>query len=244
MGALIAIVLMLFPAVPQGGTEAARRAAGAADQRQQYSSAGPGPRIRPALAVRKSGDSSLLATYTVTNLAAAPLRFLYADGQQYEFVLSGEEGELWRWSADMAFSQAMWEQSLAPGEAIVAEEPISWPSGRARLLLRAYLTLAPPQPGDGNGNATREETEIGIRLSQGTDGGGESREDAATAGRSDFDGSGVVDYDDFFAFAAAFGTSRGDPGFESGFDLDGDGTVGFGDFFLFASIFGTILPPQ
>ena len=243
MGALTALVLMLFPAVSQGGTEAARSGAGPADQQQQYS-AGPGPRIRPALAVRKSGDSSLLATYTVTNLAAAPLRFLYSDGQQYEFVLNGEEGELWRWSADMAFSQAMWEQSLAPGEAIVAEEPVAWPSGRARLLLRAYLTLAPPQPGDGNGNATREETEIGIRLHHGTDDVGEGQEEAATAGRSDFDGSGVVDYDDFFAFADAFGTSRGDPGFESGFDLDGDGRVGFGDFFLFASIFGTILPSQ
>lgn len=243
MGALTAIVLMLFPALSQGGTEAARRAAAAAHQQQQ-DAAGPGPRLRPALAVRKSGDSSLLATYTVTNLAAAPLRFLYADGQQYEFVLNGEEGELWRWSADMAFSQAMWEQSLAPGEAIVVEEAVSWPSGRTRLLLRAYLTLAPPQPGDGNGNATREETEIGIRLSQGTDDGGERQEEAATAGRSDFDGSGVVDYEDFFAFASAFGTSRGDPGFESAFDLDGDGRVGFGDFFLFASIFGTILPSQ
>ena len=240
MGALIAVVLMLFPAVSQGGTEEARRAAGPADQQKQYS-AGPGPRIRPALAVRMSGDSSLLATYTVTNLADVSLRFLYSDGQQYEFVLKDGESELWRWSADMAFTQAMWEQSLAPGESIVVEEPITWISGRTRLLLQAYLTLAPPEPG--NGNVTREETDIGIFLHHGTDDGGES-EEATTAGRSDFDGSGVVDYQDFFAFAAAFGTSRGDSEFESGFDLDGDGQIGFDDFFLFASFFGTILPSQ
>jgi len=48
----------------------------------------------------------------------------------------------------------------------------------------------------------------------------------------DFDGNGVVDFDDFFLFADAFGTD------DSGFDLDGDGHVGFPDLFLFADEFG------
>ena len=48
----------------------------------------------------------------------------------------------------------------------------------------------------------------------------------------DFDGSGVVDFGDFFLFADAFGST------DSRFDLDGSGVVDFGDFFLFADAFG------
>ena len=48
----------------------------------------------------------------------------------------------------------------------------------------------------------------------------------------DFDGSGVVDFGDFFLFADAFGTT------DARFDLDGSGVVDFGDFFIFADAFG------
>lgn len=48
----------------------------------------------------------------------------------------------------------------------------------------------------------------------------------------DFDGDGGVDFDDFFLFAAAFGSQ------DAKFDLDGDGRVDFDDFFLFAAQFG------
>lgn len=52
----------------------------------------------------------------------------------------------------------------------------------------------------------------------------------------DFDGSGGVDFTDFFAFADAFG--REPTGQYAVFDLDGDGAITFGDFFLFADFFG------
>ena len=48
----------------------------------------------------------------------------------------------------------------------------------------------------------------------------------------DFNGDGVVDFDDFFLFAAAFGSAAPE------FDLDPDGTVNFDDFFIFAINFG------
>ena len=48
----------------------------------------------------------------------------------------------------------------------------------------------------------------------------------------DFDGSGAVDFDDFFLFADGFGST------DSTFDLNGDGEVGFDDFFIFADNFG------
>ena len=52
----------------------------------------------------------------------------------------------------------------------------------------------------------------------------------------DFTGNKMVDFDDFFLFAAAFGTN------DTLFDLDGDGTVGFTDFFLLAEAFGKPAP--
>lgn len=60
----------------------------------------------------------------------------------------------------------------------------------------------------------------------------------AQTGTSDFDGSGKVDFDDFFLFAAAFG------GREARFDLNDSGGVDLDDFFLFASDFGKTLTPS
>jgi hypothetical protein len=56
----------------------------------------------------------------------------------------------------------------------------------------------------------------------------------------DFDGSGVVDFSDFFLFADHFGGAAGNPNFDSLFDMDEDGEIGFSDFFLFADRFGTV----
>lgn len=47
----------------------------------------------------------------------------------------------------------------------------------------------------------------------------------------DFDGSGEIDFRDFFLFAEKFGTN------DQRFDLDEDGTVGLGDFLVFAQRF-------
>ena len=55
--------------------------------------------------------------------------------------------------------------------------------------------------------------------------------------RSDFDGNGKVDFDDFFLFAEAFNTG------EERFDLNGNGKVDLDDFFLFASDFTAENPP-
>ena len=50
--------------------------------------------------------------------------------------------------------------------------------------------------------------------------------------RSDFDGSGMIDFTDFLMFAGAFGTAN------EKFDLDKSGSVDFPDFLIFASNFG------
>ncbi len=209
MGLRVVLALLLIPAISRGGVE---------------------DRVRPALEVRKA-DDSLLATYTVENVSGATLRFFYNDAQQYDFALSAGGRELWRWSAQMAFAQAMWEESLAPGASIVVEERLPWPEGRESLELQAWLSCGPGE--STAGYVAQEETLVRIRLLEETEDG--------QAGRSDFDASGAVDFEDFHAFTAAFGTSRGDDGFQSAYDLDNDGRVGFSDFFLFASAFGMIV---
>lgn len=50
--------------------------------------------------------------------------------------------------------------------------------------------------------------------------------------RTDFNGSGVVDFPDFLSFVQAFGTA------DANFDLNGSGTVDFVDFLTFAANFG------
>ena len=54
----------------------------------------------------------------------------------------------------------------------------------------------------------------------------------------DFDGSGRVDFGDFFLFADNFGTAEGDDIYEAVYDLNRSGAVDFDDFFLFADNFG------
>ena len=56
------------------------------------------------------------------------------------------------------------------------------------------------------------------------------------SGSADFDGNGMVDFNDFFLFAGAFG-QRGEGG-NAKYDLDGSGQVDFNDFFIFAEKFG------
>ena len=53
----------------------------------------------------------------------------------------------------------------------------------------------------------------------------------------DFDGSGRVDLDDFFALVDQLGRSVFSPGFDTRFDIDNDGRVGFDDFFLFIDLY-------
>jgi hypothetical protein len=54
----------------------------------------------------------------------------------------------------------------------------------------------------------------------------------------DFDGSGNVDFDDFFIFANSYGKVPGDTGYDPTYDLDGSDEIDLGDFFIFADNFG------
>ncbi len=55
---------------------------------------------------------------------------------------------------------------------------------------------------------------------------------------ADFDGNGMVDFQDFIAFAQNFGRSEGDADYDARFDLNGNQEVDFQDFIAFAKQFG------
>lgn len=56
----------------------------------------------------------------------------------------------------------------------------------------------------------------------------------------DFNGDGVVDFEDFFIFAIGFGQRKGGPHYDIGMDLNGDGKIDFEDFFAFVSEFSKV----
>lgn len=93
-----------------------------------------------SLTVEPAGDTVHLALQ-VTNATDAPLVLRFSSGQTYDFaVLRGGE-QLWRWSETMRFTQALRDETLAPGETRTVTE--HWVPGRrvtGELTARAWLT--------------------------------------------------------------------------------------------------------
>ena len=60
----------------------------------------------------------------------------------------------------------------------------------------------------------------------------------------DFDGSGIVDFSDFLAFASAFGTQEGQDKYDARYDLNSDGKIMFDDFLILTDNFGKSVVAQ
>jgi intracellular proteinase inhibitor BsuPI len=76
--------------------------------------AADGP-LASSLQIEASRDS-VRFVLQVTNTSAAPVMLGFNSGQTYDFVVLDAGRELWRWSADMGFTQALRSETLAPGE--------------------------------------------------------------------------------------------------------------------------------
>jgi hypothetical protein len=90
----------------------------------------------------KTGDTVRL-TLQVTNPSTAPVTFTFPSGQSYDFVVrpAGAGAEVWRWSADMGFTQAVRTLTLAPGETWTFGERWTPPPGtRGEFAAVARLT--------------------------------------------------------------------------------------------------------
>lgn len=68
-----------------------------------------------SLQVNPMGDSVGL-TLQVTNGGSAPLPLEFRSGQEFDFAVLRGSQEIWRWSSDMMFTQALHTETLAPGE--------------------------------------------------------------------------------------------------------------------------------
>lgn len=53
----------------------------------------------------------------------------------------------------------------------------------------------------------------------------------------DFNEDGLVDFNDFLLFTAAFSTREGDQEYREVMDIDKDGAITFSDFIIFVSLF-------
>lgn len=124
---LLALAVALSAACAAAGTARAG-SAGAADP------------LVASLQVATSADSVRFALQ-VTNAGSAPVELEFASSQTHDFVVSRAGAELWRWSADLMFAQALRSETLAPGETRAFEGTWRVPAGtRGELVARGFLT--------------------------------------------------------------------------------------------------------
>ncbi len=92
-------------------------------------------------------------TLKVENIGAQAQTLRFSSGQQYDFIVSRDDREVWRWSEGRFFTQALTQFTLAPG----AERTFSqtWPQtdsqgrqvGSGEYNVRAVLTtMTAPRP--------------------------------------------------------------------------------------------------
>jgi hypothetical protein len=70
--------------------------------------------LATSLQVEQLADSVRFAL-RVTNATAEPVNLTFSSGQSFDFVVEREGREVWRWSDDMMFTQAIRQETMAPG---------------------------------------------------------------------------------------------------------------------------------
>lgn len=82
--------------------------------------------LLPSVQAAAQGDS-VEFLLQVTNTTDSTVDLVYPTGQSFDFVVSDSAGrEVWRWSADRMFTQAVRQEGLAPGETIT--HSVVWPA--------------------------------------------------------------------------------------------------------------------
>ena len=104
---------MLVPQIFLISVFTALALAGCAASQQTPEPASSGPLV-PSLQVQTSGGSvQFVLQVTNTSSAAVPLEF--SSSQSFDFAVVRDGREVWRWSADQMFTQALRNESIAPG---------------------------------------------------------------------------------------------------------------------------------
>jgi hypothetical protein len=102
-------------------------------------------RLVPTLAVVVAGDS-VRFTFRVANAGAAAVDLTFGSGQRFDIVVSdGAGSEVWRWSEDRMFTQAVSEERVEAGSAL--EYEARWdPSGREGVYRAVARLVSSDQP--------------------------------------------------------------------------------------------------
>lgn len=100
------------------------------------------PGLLPSVQASTYGDS-VRFMLQVTNTAEQPVELEFRSGQEFDFVVENDGREIWRWSADQMFTQAIRHRTLPPGETLTFAA--SWtpaPQLRGEFVVRGVLTAA------------------------------------------------------------------------------------------------------
>lgn len=63
--------------------------------------------------------------FTVTNAGDEPMSLEFRSGLGADIAVLRGGAEVWRWSDGRLFTQALWSETLAPGESVIHEA--TWP---------------------------------------------------------------------------------------------------------------------
>lgn len=76
------------------------------------------PDLLPSVQATSANDS-IEFVLQVTNTTSSPVPLTFSSGQTHDFVVYDASGaEVWRWSEDRMFTQAVREESVPPGETL------------------------------------------------------------------------------------------------------------------------------
>ena len=177
----------------------------------------------------------------VENLTNYSVKVLY-DAEQIKYVTFAEGDFLAKGGGTaLGLPPLLTENTVQFGSAILGPTTTTAASGSGLLgkltfsttdkFTETDLLIVMYSTKQFGGEQTEVESSIFARISTQTIGTGSEEPSGPNA---DFSGDGVVDFNDFFMFADAFGATETDPRY----DLDSNGQVDFSDFFLFADAFG------
>jgi hypothetical protein len=97
-------------------------------------------RLASSLHVESYADSARFSLL-VTNPADQPVELTYPTGQSFDFVVEQNGRELWRWSDDRVFTQAIRQETLGPEETLNFAATWTPPAGaEGEFTVRGMLT--------------------------------------------------------------------------------------------------------
>ena len=104
---------MLVPQLLLVSAFTALAVAGCATNQHTPEPASSGPLV-PSLQVQTSGDT-VRFSLQVTNASSTAIPLEFSSGQSFDFAVVRDGREVWRWSADQMFTQALRNETIAPG---------------------------------------------------------------------------------------------------------------------------------